>query len=74
MSQAELAVLDDDYVLTLEEIGNLAAEGGNAAETLMNVAALIAKPNPTAPTSCSQRRSDYDSSVSARCACPFTKA
>jgi starch phosphorylase len=30
-------------VLTLEEIGNLAAEGGKAAETLMNVVALIAK-------------------------------
>ena len=30
-------------VLTLEEIGNLAAEGGQAAETLMNVVALIAK-------------------------------
>jgi signal transduction protein with GAF and PtsI domain len=34
---------DDSYVLTLEEIGNLAAEGGKAAETLMNVVALIAK-------------------------------
>ena len=31
------------YVLTLEEIGNLAAEGGQPAETLMNVVALIAK-------------------------------
>src|SRR5580698_584932 len=31
------------YVLTLEEIGNLAAEGGKPAETLMNVVALIAK-------------------------------
>ena len=30
-------------VLTLEEIGNLAAEGGQPAETLMNVVALIAK-------------------------------
>ena len=30
-------------MLTLEEIGNLAAEGGQAAETLMNVVALIAK-------------------------------
>jgi glycogen phosphorylase len=30
-------------VLTLEEIANLAAEGGQPAETLMNVAALIAK-------------------------------
>ena len=34
---------DDSYVLTLEEIGNLAAEGGKPAETLMNVVALIAK-------------------------------
>jgi glycogen phosphorylase len=31
------------YVLPLEEIANLAAEGGKAAETLMNVVALIAK-------------------------------
>ena len=30
-------------VLSLEEIGNLAAEGGQPAETLMNVVALIAK-------------------------------
>jgi starch phosphorylase len=30
-------------VLTLEEIANLAAEGGNSAETLMNLVALIAK-------------------------------
>src|ERR1700690_2619090 len=30
------------YVLTLEEIGQLAAEGGKPAETLMNVVALIA--------------------------------
>src|SRR5271155_1001436 len=30
------------YVLTLEEIGKLAAEGGKPAETLMNVVALIA--------------------------------
>src|SRR5271166_2992427 len=30
-------------VLTLEEIANLAAEGGKPAETLMNVVALIAK-------------------------------
>src|SRR5713226_8497925 len=34
---------DDTYVLTLEEIGNLAAEGGKPAETLMNVVALIAR-------------------------------
>src|SRR5271165_1583326 len=32
-----------NYVLTLEEIGNLAREGGKPAETLMNVVALIAK-------------------------------
>ena len=30
-------------MLTLEEIGNLAADGGQPAETLMNVVALIAK-------------------------------
>jgi glycogen phosphorylase len=35
--------IDASYVLTLEEIGNLAAEGGKPAETLMNVVALIAK-------------------------------
>ncbi len=34
---------DTQYVLTLEEIANLAAEGGQPAETLMNVVALIAK-------------------------------
>jgi len=34
---------DDDYVLTLEEIGALASEGGKPAETLMNVVALIAR-------------------------------
>ena len=34
---------DAKFVLTLEEIGNLAAEGGKPAETLMNVVALIAK-------------------------------
>src|SRR6478609_6386033 len=34
---------DENYVLTLEEIGNLAADGGQSAETLMNVVALIAK-------------------------------
>ena len=32
-----------NFVLTLEEIGNLAQEGGRPAETLMNVVALIAK-------------------------------
>ena len=40
---AERARRDADYVLTLEEIGALAAEGGNPAETLMNVVALIAR-------------------------------
>src|SRR4051812_15304598 len=35
--------IDDTYVLTLEEIASLAAEGGKPAETLMNVVALIAK-------------------------------
>ena len=34
---------DASYVLTLEEIGNLAKQGGKPAETLMNVVALIAK-------------------------------
>ncbi|MGH9704152.1 MAG: alpha-glucan family phosphorylase [Candidatus Acidiferrales bacterium] len=33
----------DSHVLTLEEIGNLAAEGGKPVETLMNVVALIAR-------------------------------
>src|SRR5580700_9056879 len=32
-----------DNVLTLEEIGSLAQEGGKPAETLMNVVALIAR-------------------------------
>src|SRR5271166_5425928 len=32
-----------NYVLTLEEIGHLAAETGKPAETLMNVVALIAR-------------------------------
>src|SRR5260370_613798 len=31
------------HVLTLEEIGNLTKDGGQPAETLMNVVALIAK-------------------------------
>src|ERR1700747_2081810 len=31
------------HVLTLEEIGNLTAEGGKPAETLMNVVELIAR-------------------------------
>src|ERR1700676_816779 len=34
---------DANYVLTLEEIANLAAVGGKPAETLMNVVALIAR-------------------------------
>ena len=34
---------DPSYVLTLEEISNLAKGGGKPAETLMNVVALIAK-------------------------------
>ena len=37
------AVNQSSYVLTLEEIAKLAAEGGKPAETLMNVVALIAK-------------------------------
>ena len=40
MSQAER---EAHYVLTLEELGNLAQEGGKPAETLMNVVALIAR-------------------------------
>ena len=35
--------MDASLVLTLEEITNLAQEGGKPAETLMNVVALIAK-------------------------------
>jgi len=38
-----VSVTEDKNVLSLEEIGNLAAEGGKPAETLMNVVALIAK-------------------------------
>ena len=34
---------DANHVLTLEEISNLAREGGKPAETLMNVVALIAR-------------------------------
>ena len=34
---------DASLVLTVEEISNLAAEGGKPADTLMNVVALIAK-------------------------------
>src|SRR5450755_4015830 len=40
---SKLAQVRDAYVLTLEEISNLAREGGKPAETLMNVVALIAK-------------------------------
>ena len=35
--------LDATQVLTIEEIANLASEGGKPAETLMNVVALIAR-------------------------------
>src|SRR5580692_19101 len=41
MQSSEL--IRSSYVLTLEEIGNLAAEGGKPAETLMNVVGLIGK-------------------------------
>src|ERR1041385_7286 len=34
---------EETYVLTLEEIGNLAQEGGKPAEALMNVVELIAR-------------------------------
>src|ERR1700736_5216396 len=37
------AAREATYVLTLEEIANLAEEGGKPAETLMNVVALIAR-------------------------------
>src|SRR5208282_3327381 len=36
-------MLDDSHVLTIEEISNLALDGGKPAETLMNVVALIAR-------------------------------
>src|SRR5712672_1989588 len=39
---ASASPLHESYVLTLEEIANLAAEGGKPAETLMNVVGLIA--------------------------------
>jgi starch phosphorylase len=42
-TEQEVPPSDATYVLTLEEIANLAAEGGEPAETLMNVVALIAK-------------------------------
>src|SRR6266481_2177353 len=41
MSQS--AAREATYVLTLEEISSLAQEGGQPAETLMNVVALIVK-------------------------------
>src|SRR6266853_628116 len=40
---ATAVVSEAAYVLTLDEIANLAQEGGKPAETLMNVVALIAK-------------------------------
>src|SRR5664279_4283297 len=43
MSQSASARVESSYVLTLEEIANLAAQAGKPAETLMNVVALIAK-------------------------------
>ena len=43
VSPIDSTLLDVDYVLTLEEIGNLTEESGNPAETLMNVVALIAR-------------------------------
>ncbi len=42
MSPTE-GTLDTHHVLTLDEISNLAREGGKPAETLMNVVALIAR-------------------------------
>ena len=43
---------EENYVLTLEDIGNLAREGGKPAETLMNVVALIARRFQTGPIWC----------------------
>ncbi|HME06184.1 MAG TPA: alpha-glucan family phosphorylase, partial [Bryobacteraceae bacterium] len=43
MNTGPSAHFDESYVLTLEEIGNLATQSGKPAETLMNVVALIAK-------------------------------
>src|SRR3954470_19678128 len=40
---ASASPMHESYVLTLEEIANLAQEGGKPAETLMNVVALIAR-------------------------------
>ncbi|HEY1755091.1 MAG TPA: alpha-glucan family phosphorylase [Bryobacteraceae bacterium] len=42
MSQPATA-FDANFVLTLEEVGNLAAEAGKPAETLMNVVGMIAR-------------------------------
>jgi starch phosphorylase len=42
MSQSE-GTLDASHVLTIDEIANLARDGGKPAETLMNVVALIAR-------------------------------
>ena len=41
--EQEVLTSDNGNVLSLEEIGNLAADGGKPADTLMNVVALIAK-------------------------------
>jgi starch phosphorylase len=41
--ERQVPATDATYVLTLEEIANLAAEGGEPEQTLMNVAGLIAK-------------------------------
>src|SRR5438874_8270187 len=43
MASQDAQTREASYVLTLEEIANLAAEGGKPAETLMNVVALIAR-------------------------------
>jgi starch phosphorylase len=43
LSQTASVREDNNYILTLEEIGNLTQEGGKPAETLMNVVALIAR-------------------------------
>src|ERR1700722_1704135 len=40
---SEIATREASYVLTLEEIGSLAREGGKPAEILMNIVALIAR-------------------------------
>src|SRR2546429_9561557 len=43
MKMSQSATREASYVLTLEEIGSLAQEGGKPAETLMNMVALIAR-------------------------------